>query len=58
MVDFSSFGHPAFRGNPEITLLLTEHGGHVGFLAGGAGPRFWADQAVRLWIDGPGTSTL
>jgi uncharacterized protein len=51
MVDFTSFGHPAFRGNSEITLLLTEHGGHVGFLAGSGGSRFWADEAVRQWLN-------
>jgi uncharacterized protein len=57
MVDFTAFGHSAFRGNAEITLLLTEHGGHVGFLAGGWGRRFWADEAVRQWLEGFGEGT-
>lgn len=36
--------------NPHLRLLLTRHGGHVGFLAK-SGPRFWAEEAVTSWIE-------
>jgi predicted alpha/beta-fold hydrolase len=39
--------------NNNIDVLLTEKGGHVGFL--GWGTRYdevrWADQAISNWID-------
>jgi predicted alpha/beta-fold hydrolase len=41
--------HPAVRGNPNIRTVLTEHGGHLGFLARGQ-HRFWLDAAVLDWI--------
>jgi uncharacterized protein len=37
------------RRNPWIGLVMTEHGGHLGFVARGS-PRFWADHAVLDWI--------
>jgi uncharacterized protein len=37
------------RRNPCIRLVMTEHGGHLGFVAKGS-PRFWADHAVLDWI--------
>ena len=41
---------PASISNPLVQLLRTEHGGHVGFLAGSLlRPRFWAEaQAVEF----------
>jgi predicted alpha/beta-fold hydrolase len=41
--------HPAVRGNPRIQAVLTEHGGHLGFLARGQ-HRFWLDAAILDWI--------
>jgi len=41
--------HPAVRGNPHITAILTEHGGHLGFIARGE-RRFWLDAAIPEWI--------
>jgi predicted alpha/beta-fold hydrolase len=41
--------HPAVRGNPHIQIVLTEHGGHIGFLARGR-QRFWLDDAILGWI--------
>lgn len=41
--------HPAIRGNPRLEVVLTEHGGHLGFLAHGK-PRFWLDTAIIGWI--------
>jgi uncharacterized protein len=40
----------AFRENPNLELLTTEHGGHLGFLSRRA-PRFWLDQAVLDWAE-------
>jgi len=41
--------HPAVRGNSHIQVVLTEHGGHLGFLARGE-QRFWLDAAILAWI--------
>jgi len=41
--------HASVRGNPHIRVVLTEHGGHLGFLAHGA-HRFWLDAAILEWI--------
>ena len=48
MVPFETL--PASIRNPSVQLLLTQKGGHVGFLAGSLlGPRFWAEaQAVEF----------
>ena len=32
-IPFRIYDHPAFRQNPCLQLLATEHGGHLGFLA-------------------------
>jgi uncharacterized protein len=50
LVPFSVYNHPAFDGNPCLTLLAVEHGGHLGFIARGR-PRFWLDGAVLEWLD-------
>jgi uncharacterized protein len=50
LVPFEIYGHPAFRNNPALTLLATEKGGHLGFLARHK-PRFWLDNAALDWID-------
>ncbi len=44
-IPFAMYGHPAFRENPCLRLVATEHGGHLGFLSRNA-PRFWADERV------------
>ena len=36
--------------NPNLKLILTQHGGHVGFLAR-RGPRFWSEEVAVNWID-------
>jgi predicted alpha/beta-fold hydrolase len=43
--------HPAVRGNPCIEVMLSDHGGHLGFLARGR-RRFWLDAAILEWIGG------
>jgi predicted alpha/beta-fold hydrolase len=50
LVPFETYGHPAFRSNPAVTLLATEHGGHLGFLSRRK-PRFWVDQTTLNWIE-------
>lgn len=49
MVDFRVFGHTAFRENADVTLLVTRHGGHMGFLSRNETARFWVDSTVRQW---------
>jgi predicted alpha/beta-fold hydrolase len=43
--------HAAVRANPHVQTLVTEHGGHLGFIARG-NPRFWLDAAIMQWIGG------
>ncbi len=50
LIPFRVFNHPAFRTNPNLTLIATEHGGHLGFLSRTA-PRFWLDGVVLGWIE-------
>jgi hypothetical protein len=37
--------------NPRIQLVVTERGGHVGFMARGR-DRFWIDEAIVEWVEG------
>jgi len=48
-IPFEIFDHPAVRNNPLVQLLVTEHGGHLGFISRNS-PRFWVDHAVLEWI--------
>lgn len=45
----SIFEGEELRRNPYVQVLMTEHGGHLGFLNKGT-PRFWVDHAVLDWI--------
>ena len=45
LVPFAIFESGAVHGNPRIELLVTEHGGHLGFLGRGA-QRFWLDAQI------------
>jgi predicted alpha/beta-fold hydrolase len=51
LIPFSTYDHPAFAKNPNLTLLTPEHGGHLGFLSR-RNPRFWLDGTVLDWIEG------
>jgi predicted alpha/beta-fold hydrolase len=50
LIPFHVFDHPAFRTNPNLTLIATDHGGHLGFVSRGK-PRFWLDPLVLGWIE-------
>jgi predicted alpha/beta-fold hydrolase len=49
LIPFSVYDHPAFRENPNLTLIAAEHGGHLGFIARRQ-PRFWLDGLVMGWL--------
>jgi uncharacterized protein len=42
------FQHPSLAANPNIRLVVTEHGGHCGFLgpANGADDGYWAERMI------------
>jgi predicted alpha/beta-fold hydrolase len=48
-IPFRIFRHPALSLNPNLRLLATEHGGHLGFLSRRA-PRFWADETAIEFV--------
>lgn len=48
-VPFEMYGHPAIETNPCIRLLVTEHGGHLGFLSRSGG-RFWLDDTALHFL--------
>lgn len=50
LVPFESYDDPIFRTNPALTLIATEHGGHLGFLSRRK-PRFWLDCFVMDWVE-------
>ena len=59
LIPAASFRDPALAENPDVLLVLTRHGGHVGFLSAPAAgeDRHWAESRVvefcrRLWQAG------
>ena len=46
---FETFPSALTRGNPRIEVMVTEYGGHLGFL-GRKPHRFWLDEAILEWI--------
>lgn len=47
IVPFATFRDPGIVGNPFITLVMPEHGGHCGFVSrNGGDERFWAELRV------------
>ena len=50
LVPFEVYDHRAFRTNPFLRLLATDHGGHLGFLSRRK-PRFWVDRVALNWMD-------
>ena len=46
-VPFRTFDHPGIRGNPNITMVAPEHGGHCAFISRFEGEgRFWAEARI------------
>lgn len=48
-IPFSIYDSEELHTNPHIRLLVTPHGGHLGFLAR-APRRFWLDYAIMQFI--------
>lgn len=47
IVPFAAFRDPTIAGNPFITLITPEHGGHCGFVSSNSGDElFWAEPRV------------
>jgi predicted alpha/beta-fold hydrolase len=53
LIPFRVFDHPSFRRNPNLRLLATTHGGHLGYLSRRK-PRFWLDETIVEWLRNPG----
>jgi predicted alpha/beta-fold hydrolase len=48
-VPHESFRHPALAANPHLTVVITQHGGHCGFLAESNGADedgYWAERQI------------
>lgn len=55
MIPFGLFEGREIRGNANIRVIATDHGGHIGFLARGE-PRVWVDEVIVQWIRSGGPS--
>jgi uncharacterized protein len=49
LVPFDVYKSPVFKTNRALTLVVTERGGHLGFLSQRK-PRFWLDGVALEWI--------
>jgi uncharacterized protein len=49
LIPFKVYDHPAFHENPNLNLIVVEHGGHLGFVARRR-PRFWLDGLILGWL--------
>jgi predicted alpha/beta-fold hydrolase len=49
IIPFEVFSRPEIVDNPNVQLVATEHGGHIGFLAR-RGPRVWVDGVIVDWV--------
>ena len=49
LAPFETFESEAARKNPNIAMVATEHGGHLGFI-GRRPHRFWLDETIMSWI--------
>jgi predicted alpha/beta-fold hydrolase len=48
-IPFEMYEHPEIWTNPNLCLIATENGGHLGFLSR-SGPRFWVDDIAVNFI--------
>ena len=51
LIPFRVYEESVVSANPNIRLIATDHGGHVGFIARSQ-PRFWVDTVIRDWAVG------
>ena len=49
MIPFALFRSAKITANSHVELLVTRHGGHIGYIARDL-PRFWADCVLSDWI--------
>lgn len=49
LIPFAVYDHPALSANPYLHLVVTDHGGHLGFISK-TKPRFWLDQVLVNWL--------
>jgi predicted alpha/beta-fold hydrolase len=50
LIPFETYKTPVFKSNSALELVVTEKGGHLGFLARGKS-RFWLDNVVLGWVE-------
>jgi predicted alpha/beta-fold hydrolase len=50
-VPYAIYESAVVRSNPWIALMVTEYGGHLGFI-GRSPNRLWSDEAIMKWIGG------
>jgi predicted alpha/beta-fold hydrolase len=48
-IPFDIYQQKAVHSNPQIKLVATEYGGHLGFI-GRSPHRFWLDETIMEWI--------
>jgi predicted alpha/beta-fold hydrolase len=53
-IPVASFRDPHVSRNPHITLMITRHGGHCGFVTNAlnGGDGYWAETQVVTFADG------
>ena len=51
LIPFALFESPTIAAHPHVTLVATDHGGHLGYIARRR-PRFWLDSVVSHWFAG------
>jgi hypothetical protein len=49
-IPFEMYERPEIWTNPNLRLIATEHGGHLGFLSR-RGPRFWVDDVAVAFLE-------
>jgi uncharacterized protein len=50
LIPFEIYETKQVAENPNLKLIVTEHGGHLGFISR-QNPRFWLDALIRDWLD-------
>lgn len=53
-IPVDQFRDPAVTGNPNLTVIVTRHGGHCGFIeakAAGKGDGYWAERTIVRFVE-------